>query len=89
MFLLWAGLTIALFHSAHWAQAQVLGIWGLRAFGTVSSDLVTYRSSSTSHPALARFLGPPDPGYKIKPPPYFSLFPAALWKEALWRSQKE
>ena len=43
MFLLWAGLTIAPFLSAHWGQAQVLGIRGLRAFGATSPDLVTCR----------------------------------------------
>lgn len=43
VFLLWAGLTIAPFHSAHWAEAQVLGIRGLRALGAASTDLVTYQ----------------------------------------------
>lgn len=51
VFLQWAGLTIAPFHSALWAQAQVLGRRDLRAFGVASPDLVTCQPPSTYHPA--------------------------------------
>lgn len=90
VFLLWAGLTIAPFHSAHWAQAQVLGIWGLRAFGAVSPDLLTYWSPFHLQPSPGQVpRAPRSRRLQNQAPTILLTVPAALWKEALWRSQKE
>lgn len=57
MFLLWAGLTIAPFLSAHWAQAQVLGIRSLRA---ASPDFMTCQIQEVIYQAPAILLTIPS-----------------------------
>lgn len=60
VFLLWAGLTIAPFLSAHWAQAQVLGIRRPSAFGAASPDIVTCQTQAVTNQAPATLLTIPS-----------------------------